>query len=113
MLINDFFKLSVATFPNDNLAKMATNRIFITKTTRKNDRDIFLRNNGMATENADVAITHEKMIIRKLTGLIDWFIVGNPACSYSSPYFTINNQKCGICQIKRKNAIKTIVDSNI
>jgi hypothetical protein len=38
-------------------------------------------------------------------------IVGNPACWYSCPYFNINNQKWGICQIKIKKAINTIVDS--
>ena len=93
MLINDFVRLSSATLPKDNLAKILTNRIFNTKITRKNGNDMLLRNNGIATEKADVAITHEKMIILKLTGLIDWLIVGNPACSYSSPYFTINSQK--------------------
>ena len=112
MLINDFVRLSLATLPKDNLAKRATNIIFNIKTTRKNGNDMLLRNKGIANEKAEVAITQEKMIILKLTGLIDWLMVGNTACSYSSPYFTINNQKCGICQIKRKNAIKTIVDSN-
>ena len=93
MLINDFVRLSSATLPKDNLAKILTNRIFNTKITRKNGNDMLLRNNGIATEKADVAITHEKMIILKLTGLIDWLIVGNPACSYSCPYLSINSQK--------------------
>ena len=93
MLINDFVRLNSATLPKDNLAKRVTNMIFNIKITRKNGNDMLLRNNGIDTEKADVAITHEKMIILKPTGLIDWLIVGNPACSYSSPYFSIKSQK--------------------
>ena len=36
--------------------------------------------------------------------------VGNPASSYSFPYFSINSQKWGICQMNKKKPIKTMVE---
>lgn len=113
MPINDFLRLSSVTFPKDNFAKIPTNKRFNTKIVRKNNQDMFRRNKGMPIEKADVAITQLKIIFFKLSGWMDWFIVGKPACSYSCPYFNINNQKWGICQINRKKAIKTMVDSKM
>ena len=109
--MKDFLKLSPAILPNDNLAKIKTNKIFSPKMSKKNGNVIFLRNSGIEIEKAEVAITHEKIIFLTPLGSKDSLIVGNPACSYSCPYFNINNQKCGICQIKIKKAIKIIVDS--
>jgi rRNA pseudouridine-1189 N-methylase Emg1 (Nep1/Mra1 family) len=71
MLMNDFFKFRSATLLKDSFVKMVTNNTFNTKINKKNDMDIFLRNNGIAIEKAEVASTHEKIIFFRLSGLMD------------------------------------------
>ena len=112
MLINDFLKFSSAASPKDSLVKMPINRIFMVKISRKNGQDSLTKNSGISMDVNDVATIHEKIIFFKLNGFTAWLIVRKPASSYSLPYFSISNQKCGICQINRKKAMKTIVLSN-
>ena len=83
MLMNDFFKVRSAALLKDSHVKMVTNNTFNTKMNRKNERDIFLKNNGIAIEKADVASTHAKIIFFRLSVLMVRFMVGKPACSYS------------------------------
>ena len=112
MLINDFLKFNCVSLPNDSLAKKVMNKRFSTKTTIKNIQDNFMRVNGIKIAEKVVATIHVKIILRRLLGLNDWLTVGNPASSYSFPYFSINSQKCGICQINKKKPIKTMVELN-
>ena len=69
--MKDFVKFSSVTFPNESLANTNTKMIFNKNTTKKKYQDISLRNNGIAIENTEVAITHEKIIFVKPSMLID------------------------------------------
>ena len=71
ILMNDFLILNSVTLPNDRVENIKTNTIFKAKMKRKNNNDIFLKNNGIEIEKTEVAITQMKMIFFRLSGLND------------------------------------------
>ena len=71
ILMNDFFKFISATLPNESFVNIKTKVIFNKNTTKKKSQDRYLRNNGIAIENNEVATTQEKMIFLKPLILID------------------------------------------
>ena len=71
MLINEFFKLTTVSFPNESLAKTVTKVIFNKNTIMKKSHEISGRNKGMAIEKAEVATTHEKIIFFSSVTFID------------------------------------------
>lgn len=71
ILMNDFLILNSVALPNDRAENIMTNTIFKTKMKRKNNNDIFLKNNGIEIEKAEVARTQIKIILFRLSGLND------------------------------------------
>ena len=69
--MKDFLILNSVTLPNDRVVNIKTNIIFKAKMKRKNNNDIFLKNNGIEIEKAEVASTQAKMIFFRLSGLND------------------------------------------
>ena len=66
---------------------------------------------GISKAEKDVVISPAKVKLINPLLLNESVITGNPAFLYSSPNASINSQKCGICQIKRYDAIKRISKS--
>ena len=65
--MNDFLILNSVTLPNDRVENIKTNTIFNAKMKRKNNNEIFLKNNGIEIEKAEVASTQAKMIFFRLS----------------------------------------------
>jgi len=53
--------------PNERVENIRTNTIFKAKMKRKNNNDIFLKNNGIEIEKAEVASTQVKIIFFRLS----------------------------------------------